>query len=125
MLFVVNPKRVFLTGGQESRCSKERLPKAARRVNAVNQLQDSHEVEGHGSLTAAQRHRGESERKCCHAENLKLLCVPRGSVRGKCGGEQAPTERRPPKVVWEPIRLVKFRLLSVGLANGGGGACRE
>jgi len=53
-------------------------------------------------------------------EILKLLCVPRGSV-----SEKAPTERRPPKVVWEPIRLGKFRLLSVGLANGGGGACRE
>jgi len=59
------------------------------------------------------------------SEILKLLRVPRGSVRGKCGGEKVPTELRPPKVVWEPIRLGKFRLLSVGLANGGGGACRE
>ena len=53
------------------------------------------------------------------------LCSPWLRERENAEGEKAPTERRPPKVVWEPIRLGKFRLLSVGLANGGGGACRE
>lgn len=59
-------------------------------------------------------------------ENLKILRVPRGSVRAKM--RWARWRRRSVALqngAWEPIRLGKFRLLSVGLANGGGGACRE
>ena len=57
----------------------------SERVNGVAQG-------GQPERSAVRRQRAEGESK-----NLKLLCVPRGSVRGKCGGEKAPTERRPPK----------------------------
>ena len=71
----------------------------------------------------SQRHQGTEGSLSGNAETPP--CSPWLCERENADCEKAPTERRPPKVVWEPIRLGKVRLLSVGLANGGGGAGRE